>query len=134
MHPGGRQSWKYVQDPKTVSNCPRNGPESAKTASVDDLHVNAPLGSSIMEISPGPQNNVHETGQIRPKTASVDDRHVNAPRGSSIVEISPRPKTVSNSPRNWPESAKTASIYDRHKNAPWGSSIVEICPGPQNSE
>src|SRR3954465_8204737 len=54
--PGVHQSWKYVQDPKTGSNCPWNGPESAKTASVDDLHVNAPRGSSIVEITSGPQN------------------------------------------------------------------------------
>ena len=52
---GVRQSWKSLWDHKTVSNSPRNGPESAKTASVDDLHVNAPQVSLIMEIAPGPQ-------------------------------------------------------------------------------
>ena len=31
-------------------------PESAKTASVDDQHVNATYGSSMVEITPGTQN------------------------------------------------------------------------------
>ena len=55
-HPGVRQSLKSLRDPKTVSNSPRNGPESAKTASVDDRHVSAPWGSITMEITTGPQN------------------------------------------------------------------------------
>ena len=55
MHPEVHQSWKSLQDLKMVSNSPRNAPKSAKTASVDDLHVNAPQVSLIMEIAPGPQ-------------------------------------------------------------------------------
>jgi len=47
---------KSLLDPKTVSNSARNGPESAKIATVDDGHVNAPRGSSIVEIALGPQN------------------------------------------------------------------------------
>ena len=45
-----------VLGPQKQSNSPRNGPESAKTASVDDRHVNAPQGSLIMGIILGPQN------------------------------------------------------------------------------
>src|SRR3954471_17363158 len=41
------------------------------------------------------------------------------------------PKPVSNSPRNWRESAKAASIYDQHENAPQGSSVVEIARDPK---
>ena len=55
-HPRVRQSWKSLEDPKTVSNSPRDGPKSAKTASVDDRHVSAPLGSTTMEFALGPQN------------------------------------------------------------------------------
>ena len=57
---------------------PRNSPESAETASFDDEHVNAPRGSLIVEIAPGPQNgesNVPESA----KTASADERQVSAP-------------------------------------------------------
>ena len=39
-----------------MSDSPRNGLELAKTVSVDDGHVNAPQGSSIVEIALGPQN------------------------------------------------------------------------------
>ena len=39
-----------------MSNSPRNGSELAKAVSVDDGHVNAPQGSSIMEIALEPQN------------------------------------------------------------------------------
>src|SRR3954466_12550439 len=91
MHPWVRQSWKSLRDPKTMSNSPRNGLKSAKTAGVDDRHVNAPRGSSIVEIPPGPKK-VSNSPRYWPesaKTAGVDDRHVNAPQGSSIVEISP---------------------------------------------
>ena len=63
-----------------MSNSPRNGPESAERASVNDLHVSAPWGSVTMEIS------------MDPKILSVDDLHVNAPRGSLIVEIAPGPQ------------------------------------------
>ena len=38
-----------------VSNSSRNGSELAKTVRVDDGHVNAPKGSSIMEIAQGPE-------------------------------------------------------------------------------
>ena len=37
-------------------NSPCNGPESAKTASVDDQDVNTPRGSSMAEIDPGTLN------------------------------------------------------------------------------
>src|SRR3954465_9974758 len=95
-HPGVRQWWKSLRDPKTLSNSPQNGPESAKTASVDDRHVNAPRGSSIVEFTPGPQkvSNCPQNGPESAKTASVDDRHVNAPRGSSMVEITPGPQNT----------------------------------------
>ena len=56
MHPRDRQSWKSLLDPKMVSDSPRNGSELAKNVSVDDRHVNAPWGSLIVEITPGPQN------------------------------------------------------------------------------
>ena len=52
--------------PKTVASSPRNGPELAKIVSVDDRHVNAPWGSSIVEINSGSQNYV-EMGQNRLK-------------------------------------------------------------------
>ena len=38
-----------------VIDSPGNGPESAQIVSVNDLHVNAPQVSLIMEIAPGPQ-------------------------------------------------------------------------------
>ena len=57
--------------------------------SVDDGHVNALLGPSIMEIPPGPKtvSNSARNGPELAKTAIVDDRHVSAPYGLSIVEI-----------------------------------------------
>src|SRR4051812_40968593 len=55
-HPGGHQTGKSIRDPKKGRNNARNWPKSAKTAGVDDRHVNAPRGSSIVEITPGPQN------------------------------------------------------------------------------
>ena len=61
--------------PKTVSNSPRDGPELAKTVSVDDGHVNALLGSSIMEIPLGPKT-VSNSARNGPELAdieSVDD-------------------------------------------------------------
>src|SRR6187401_2613280 len=93
-HPGVRQSWKSRRDPKTVSNSPRNGPESAKTASADDRHVNAPRGSLIVETRRDPKtvSNSPRNGPESAKTASADDRDVNAPRGSLIVEITPGPQ------------------------------------------
>ena len=63
-----------------MSNNPRNGPELAKTASLDDRHVSAPWGSTTMKPVWGPE------------TVSVDDRIVNAPQGSLIVETSPGPQ------------------------------------------
>ena len=85
---------EIASDPKTVSNSPRNGSELAKTVSVDDVHVNAPRGSSIVEIPLYPKtvSNSPRNGPDSTKTVSVDDRHVNAPRGSSIVEMTPRPQ------------------------------------------
>ena len=87
-HVGVRQPWKSPWDPKQVSNSPRNGQKSAKTASVGTLgfdnHENR-LETPILSNSP-------RNGSESTKTASVDDRHVNAPRGSSIVEITPGPQ------------------------------------------
>ena len=77
-----------------MSNSPRNRPESAKSVSVDDLHVSAPWGSTTMEIFWGPKmvSNSPRNGSESAKTASVDDRNVNAPQDSLIVEITPGPK------------------------------------------
>ena len=58
-----------------MSNCTRNGSELAKTVSVDDVHVNALLGSSIMEIPLGPKT-VSSSARNGPELAeieSVDD-------------------------------------------------------------
>ena len=69
MHPGVHQWWKSLWVAKTLSNSARNGHDSAKYVSVDDRHVKAPWGSSIMEMTLRPQNRVvvQETGQNRPK-------------------------------------------------------------------
>ena len=77
-----------------MSNSPRNGPESAKTVSVDDRHVSAPWGSTTMEIHLGPEmvSNSPRNGSESPKTASVDDRNVNAPQGLLIMEITSGPQ------------------------------------------
>ena len=58
-----------------MSNSPRNRSELAKTVSVDDGHVNALLGSSIMEIPPGPKtvSNSARNGPKLPKIESVDN-------------------------------------------------------------
>ena len=66
----------------------------AKTVSVDDGHINAPRGSSIVEIALGPKtlSNSVRNGLELPEYVSVDDRHVNAARGSSIVEMTPIPQ------------------------------------------
>ena len=58
-----------------MSNCPRNGSELAKTSSVDDGHVNAPRGSSIVEIPPGPETarNSPQNGPESAKTASGEE-------------------------------------------------------------
>src|SRR6187401_711849 len=79
-HPGVRQSWKSLRDSETVSNSPRNGPESTKTATVDDRHISAPRGSSIVEITLGPQNSEFcpRNGPESAKTATVDDRQLSA--------------------------------------------------------
>ena len=60
-----------------MSNSPRNGPELAKTVSVDDGHVNAPRGSSIVEIA------------LEPKMLSNSARNG---LESSIMEITLGPK------------------------------------------
>ena len=77
-----------------MSNSPRNGRESAKTVSVDDLHVSAPWGSTTMEIYLGPKmvSNSPRNGLESAKTASVDDQNINAHQGSLIVEITPGPQ------------------------------------------
>src|SRR6187399_748750 len=89
MHLGVQQLLKSLWEPKTVSNSPRNGPESAKTASVDDRHVKAPWvqqqWKSLWE--PKTVSNSPRNGPESAKTASVDDRHVNAPWGSTTMEI-----------------------------------------------
>ena len=58
-----------------MSNSPRNGSESAKTVSVDDEHVNALPGSSIMEIPLGPKtvSNSARNGPELAEIESVDD-------------------------------------------------------------
>ena len=58
-----------------MSNSPRNGLELAKTMSVDDGHVNALLGSLIVQIALGP-NTVYNSARNGPELAeieSVDD-------------------------------------------------------------
>ena len=67
--PGVHQSWKSLWVPKTLSNSEGNGLESAEYLSVDDRNVNTPRGSSIVEMTPRPQNRVivQETGENRPK-------------------------------------------------------------------
>ena len=119
-----------------MSNSPRNGSQSTKTASVDDRHVDTPWGSSIVEITSRPQNRelVQETGQNHPKLR-VLTMNTYALLGirqpwKSLWDT----QTIINSPRNGSESPKTASVDDRHNDASRGSSIVEITPGPQNSE
>ena len=54
-----------------VSNSPRNWSELAKTLSVEDGHVNALLGSSIMEIALGPKT-VSNSAQNGPELAKID--------------------------------------------------------------
>ena len=58
-----------------MSNCPRNESELAKTISVDDGHVNALLGSSIVEIALGPKtvSNSARNGPELAEIESVDD-------------------------------------------------------------
>ena len=58
-----------------MSNSPRNGSELAKTMSVDDGHVNALLGSLIMEIALGPKtvSNSARKGPELAEIESVDD-------------------------------------------------------------
>ena len=62
-------------------NSPCNGPESSKTASVDDQDINAPWGSSMVEIAPGPKIVINSpcNGPKLSKILSVDDQDVNAP-------------------------------------------------------
>ena len=54
-----------------MSNSPRNGSELAKTMSVDDGHVNALLGSSIMEIALGPKT-VSNSARNKPELAEIE--------------------------------------------------------------
>ena len=77
MHLGVERLWKSLGDPKTVSNSPRDGSEFAKTVSVDDGHVNALLGSSIMEIPPGPKT-VSNSARNGPELAEIEsvDNHM----------------------------------------------------------
>ena len=73
---------------------PRNGPELAKTASVDDRHVSAPWSSINVEIA-WELKTVSNNPRNRPesaKTVTVDDRHINAPQGSLIMEITMGPQ------------------------------------------
>ena len=58
-----------------MSNSARNGSELAKTVSVDDGHVNALLGSSIVEIALGPKtvSNSVRNGPELAVIESVDD-------------------------------------------------------------
>ena len=58
-----------------MNNSPQNGSELAKTVSVDDGHVNALLGSSIMEMALGPKtvSNSARNGPDLAKIESVDD-------------------------------------------------------------
>ena len=72
-----------------MSNNPINGPESAKTVSVDDQHINAPRVLSSWKslrdrktVSNSPRNGLESA-----KTVSVDDRHVKAPWDSTTMEI-----------------------------------------------
>ena len=44
-----------------VSNSASDGLESVKIVSVDDRHGNAPLGSSIVDITLGPQNSEEQS-------------------------------------------------------------------------
>ena len=77
-----------------MSNSPQNGSELAKTVSVDDGHVNALLGSSIMKIPPGPKtvSNSARNGPELAKIVSVDDRHISTPWGSTTMEIALGPQ------------------------------------------
>ena len=72
-----------------MSNCARNGPESAKIVIIDDRHINAPRDSYIMEITPGTPklNNSPRNGPESAQTVIVDDLHVSAPWGSTTMEI-----------------------------------------------
>ena len=54
-----------------VSYSPRNGSELAKTVSVDDGHVNALLGSSIMEMALGPKT-VSNSARNAPDLAEIE--------------------------------------------------------------
>ena len=58
-----------------MSKSPRNGSELAKTMSVDDGHVNALLGSSIVEIALGPKtvSNSARNGPELAEIESIDD-------------------------------------------------------------
>ena len=58
-----------------MSNSQRNGSELAKTMSVDDGHVNALLGSLVVEIALGPKtmSNSAGNGPELAEIESVDD-------------------------------------------------------------
>ena len=74
-----------------MSNSIQKRQESDKSVSVDDRNVNAPQGSLIVEITPGPQkvSNSPRNGPESAKTVTVDDRHMTAPWGSTTMEINP---------------------------------------------
>ena len=77
-----------------MSNSPSNGPESAKTASVDDPHVSRPRVKQLWKSLRDPKmvSNNPRNGPESAKTASVDDRHINAPQGLLIVEVTLGPQ------------------------------------------
>ena len=93
-HLGVHKPRKSLRDRKTVSNSPQNGPESAKMASVNVMHVSAPRGSVTMEIAPCPKtvSNSPLNGSQSAKTVSVDERYVSAPRGPPTIKITSGPQ------------------------------------------
>ena len=80
-------------DLKSVSNSPRSGPKSAKTANVDDRHINTPVfvGRGNHYVTPTLSNSPRN-GPESAKTVNVDDRHVRAPWGSTTIEIALGPQ------------------------------------------
>ena len=77
-----------------MSDSARDGPESAKTVSVDDRHVSAPWVQQLWKLLRDPKmaTNSPRNGSELAETMSVEDEHVNAPRGSSIMEIALGPQ------------------------------------------
>ena len=72
-----------------MSSSPRKGSQLTKHASVDGRHVNAPWGSTTMEIATDPKivSNSPGNGPESAKTVTIYDRHVSAPWGSITMEI-----------------------------------------------